>query len=150
MLLWRISRFASLDGSGGLFASARWHTQGRRIVYCAPNPATALLELLVHGEVTNPAALTGFSFLRIEVPDEIRPERVDERLLPADWPSRVEVTRAWGDRWLVEARSPLLEARCVIVPATYNVLINPLHPAFGQLRIDAVVPYTPDARLRGE
>lgn len=149
MRLWRVSRFETLDGLGGLFASARWHTQGRRIVYCAPNPATALLELLVHSEVTDPRALTGFSFLKIEVPDEIRPERVDERQLPADWPSRAEVTRAWGDRWLAEARSLLLEVRCVIVPDTYNMLINPLHPDLERVRIDAVVPYTLDARLTG-
>lgn len=140
MLIWRLSRFETLDGSGGIYASARWHTQGRRIVYCAPNPATALLELLVHSEVREPRALVGFLFLEIEVPDDVRPERVEAHSLPADWPTRVDVTRAWGDRWLAEGRSLLLEVPCVIVPETHNVLINPQHREFSRVRIVASCP----------
>jgi RES domain-containing protein len=54
-----------------LIASARWHTRGREILYCAPNPATALLEILVHGLVREPAALAGHRFIKREVPDEV-------------------------------------------------------------------------------
>ncbi len=46
MVVWPISNHLALDGSGGLRASGRWHSRGRRIVYCALNPATALLEAL--------------------------------------------------------------------------------------------------------
>jgi RES domain-containing protein len=52
VILWRISDHATLDGGGGVSLSGRWHTAGRRIVYCAPNPATALLEVLVHTEIS--------------------------------------------------------------------------------------------------
>src|SRR5437879_2331494 len=45
------SDHAELDGAGGLLAARRWHTRGSRIVYCAPNPATSLVEVLVHIEI---------------------------------------------------------------------------------------------------
>ena len=66
-------------------ASARWHTRGVEILYCAPNPATALLEVLVHAEVADPAALGRHRFLKIEIPDDISRQQVDEAQLPADW-----------------------------------------------------------------
>ena len=48
MELWRISNYADLSGIGGLKAAGRWHSQGRRIVYLADHPSSALLEMLVH------------------------------------------------------------------------------------------------------
>jgi RES domain-containing protein len=44
MELWRISIYADLSGAGGLMASGRWHSQGKRIVYLADHPSSALLE----------------------------------------------------------------------------------------------------------
>jgi len=49
--LWRISDHPKLNGAGGLVVPGRWHTQGWRVAYCAPNPATSLVEVLVHIEV---------------------------------------------------------------------------------------------------
>src|SRR2546429_6312150 len=37
MILWRISNHTTLDGRGGLYASGRWHTEGRPIVYLSEN-----------------------------------------------------------------------------------------------------------------
>jgi RES domain-containing protein len=51
VFLWRISNHALLAGDGGLRVSGRWHTRGKRVVYCAENPAAALLEILVHFEI---------------------------------------------------------------------------------------------------
>jgi len=147
VILWRLSRFASLDGRGGLLASSRWHTAGRPILFFAPNPATALLEVLVHSEVRDPEALAGYSFIKVELPDDLSVERVDEEAMPREWPSRIEVSRARGDRWLSEAGSLALEVRCVIVPETWNLVVNPMHPDMEQVRTLAVLPYEIDGRL---
>jgi len=127
VLLWRFTRHLALDGRGGLLASARWHTRGREILYCAPNPATALLEVLVNSGVRDVEAFGGFHFVKLEVPDELGIERVEEGQLPPDWSRRIDLTRAWGDRWLREERSAVLLVCSVLVPETYNVLINPRH-----------------------
>ena len=146
-LAWRFTRYESLEGRGGLRASARWHTRGHEVLYCAPNPATALLEVLVRAGVRDPDALAGFLFLKLDVPDTLARQRVDEALLPPDWSRRLDVTRAWGDRWLREASSPLLVVRSVLVPETYNLLINPRHPDASQVQRTAIFPYPLDVRL---
>lgn len=147
MIVWRFSQHESLDGRGGLLASARWHTRGKEILYCAPNPATAVLEILVHSRVREPAALARHRFIKVDIPDEVSRESVDETLLPPDWSRRVGVTRAWGDRWLREVASALLIVRSVLVPETHNVLINPRHAEAARIRRVAVMPYPLDRRL---
>jgi RES domain-containing protein len=147
VIVWRFSQHDSLDGQGGLLASARWHTRGKEILYCAPNPATAVLEILVHNEVREPAALARHRFIKIQIPDHVSRQAVDEAQMPPDWSRRLAVTRAWGDRWLREGQGALLVVRSVLVPETYNVLINPRHPDVAHIERVAVFPYPLDARL---
>ena len=148
MIVWRFSQHESLDGRGGLLASARWHTRGHEILYCAPNPATAVLEILVHSHVREPAALTHHRFIKLEIPDDAPRLHVDEGQLPTDWSRRLTVTRAWGDRWLREGQSAVLFVRSVLVPETYNVIVNPRHAEAARIERLAVFPYPLDARLR--
>jgi RES domain-containing protein len=147
VIVWRFSQHDSLDGRGGLLASARWHTRGHEILYCAPNPATAVLEILVHSQVRDPAALTRHRFIKIEISDDASRQEVDEAQLPTDWSRRMTVTRAWGDRWLQEGQSALLVVRSVLAPETYNVLVNPLHVDAQAMHRLAVFPYPLDSRL---
>ena len=62
-------------------------------------------------------------------------------------PRQIEVTRAWGDRWLQEGRSALLLVRSVLVPESINMLINTRHPEAARIRRVAAFPYPLDARL---
>jgi len=61
--LWRFTRHTSLDGRGGLCLGPL-ATRATKFLYCAPNPATALLEF-VHAGVSQPAALGDFKFLKL-------------------------------------------------------------------------------------
>ena len=149
MIVWRFSQHLALDGRGGLFASARWHTRGREILYCALNPATALLEVLVNSGVRDAQAFGGFHFLKLDVPDEIAIERVEEGQLPPDWSRHLDLTCAWGDRWLREERSAALLVPSVLVPETYNILINPRHAEAARITRLAAFAYPLDLRLFG-
>jgi RES domain-containing protein len=57
--------------------------------------------------------------------------------------------RERGDRWLREQPSAVLRARSAVVPAEFNYLLNPAHPAFPTIRIESVEPFVFDARLFG-
>jgi len=96
--VWRVSNHVTLDGGGGLRASHRWHTRGRRIVYCAPNPATSLLEILVHNEVDVQDLPRTYQFLEIDLPDSVSFETLDLNSLPRNWRSNGEITRKRGER----------------------------------------------------
>ena len=147
MILWRISNHATLDGSGGLRASGRWHSRGRRIVYCAPNPATALLEVLVHAEIDAEDVPLKLRFLEIEAPDSVTVETADARSLGSGWQRSPEMTRPFGDGWLRSGRTALLHVPSAIVPATWNVLINPQHPDSAQVRVVRIHEQPFDRRL---
>jgi len=147
VIVWRFSQHTTLDGRGGLLASARWHTRGREILYCAPNSATALLEVLVHGAVRDPQAFGNFLFVKIELPDDVPMQQVDEGELPPEWILRRDLTRARGDRWLREGAGAVLRVPSVLVPETYNLLINPQHAAAARITMLRAFPYPLDSRL---
>ena len=127
MFLWRISNHLSLAGDGALRTPGRWHTRGRRVVYCAQSPSAALLEILVHFEIDMQALPLRYRLPKIEAPDDLRVQRVSVDQLPADWTQHTEVTRALGDRWLTKGSGALLSVPSAIVPETFNVLLNPAH-----------------------
>ena len=147
MRAWRIGNHATLDGGGGLRASARWHSKGRLIVYCAPNPATALLEMLVHCELEAGDLPLQYQLLKIDIPDDIPYETVALDSLPVDWRRNSSVTRRMGDAWLISGRTALLTVPSALVPETDNMLINPLHPDSGWIRIIGSQPCKLDERL---
>ena len=148
MTLWRISNHPTLDGLGGLRASGRWHTKGRPVVYCTPNPATALLEVLVHLEIDSEDIPVSLRYLEIERPSSISTQTISSRTLSGDWRTNPETTRRIGNQWLSSGRSALLRVPCAIVPATVNVLINPRHPDSAQLVIRGIHEQPIDSRLR--
>ena len=108
MFLWRISNHASLAGDGGLRASGRWHTRGKRVVYCAENPAAALLEVLVHFEIEIRDLPERYRLLKVNVPDDLQVDRVTLTDLGSDWIEDIQATRAIGDTWLKRAATSLL------------------------------------------
>ena len=147
MLLWRISNHSSLDGRGGLFADGRWHHRGTAVLYMAESPAGALLEILVHLELDIDSLPPHFRLLKIEVPEHVTLLTVDESGLPQHWRENSEISRAVGTDWLATAETPLLRVPSAIVPETFNVLLNPAHPAAAQLTILSYNQYPWDRRL---
>jgi RES domain-containing protein len=147
VILWRISNRLSLTGEGALRASGRWHTRGRRIVYCAENPATALLEVLVHFEIEIRDLPAQYRLLKIDVPDDLSVDHVSLDDLPKDWPEKVDETRRIGDVWLATASTVMLRVPSVLVPETFNVLLNPAHRDAAHVVIAKVTEHVIDPRL---
>ncbi|MBB5049845.1 RES domain-containing protein [Rhodopseudomonas rhenobacensis] len=146
--MWRISNYADLSGLGGLRASGRWHTRGKRIVYLADHPASALLEMLVH--MDRDLLPASYRLLRVVVPETIAIERMDADALRQDWRDYPATTRDLGDQWLDRASSALLQVPSVIVPQAWNVLLNPAHPGAGAITIAEIIEAPFDPRLLPE
>lgn len=147
MILWRISNYQTLDGTGGLYVSGRWHTKGRPVIYCTWNPSTALLETLVHMEIDAEDLPERFQVLKIEGPDTLSIEKIDADTLPPTWAQDTIVTQNLGDSWLSAKQSLLLEVPSALVPETTNILINPMHEEAGLLKIIRIYEHAFDARL---
>jgi RES domain-containing protein len=147
VILWRVSNYQTLDGAGGLYVSGCWHTKGHSVVYCTLNPATALLEALVHIEIDSDDRPERFQVLRIEGPDSLSIETIEVGSLPSDWAQDITSTQSIGDHWLSEKRSLLLQVPTLLVPETWNLLVNPQHPEANLLKIAMTYEHAFDARL---
>jgi len=146
MRLWRISDHASLSGDGGVFFSARWHTRGRRVLYLADHPASALLEVIVHIEVDAEDLPSDYQLLGIDVPDDLAVHQLEQGELPADWKERVALNQKIGGVWLNEGLTALLRVPSAIVPEASNYLLNPLHPDAARIVIASAMPAAFDPR----
>jgi RES domain-containing protein len=144
MELWRISNYADLSGIGGLRAAGRWHSQGRRIVYLADHPSSALLEMLVHMDRDLMPAT--YQLLRIVVPADIATETIHEEL-PPDWRSQTLTSREIGDRWLDRSTSGLLRVPSAISAKGNNYLMNPEHPDAAKVAVAEIIKAPFDPRL---
>ncbi len=125
----------------------RWHSRGRRVVYCAQSPAAALLEILVHFEIDIQDLPVRYRLLKIEAPDDVQVERVSVDDLPANWPQKTEVTRELGERWLVKGSAALLSVPSAIVPETSNILLNPAHQNAKRIVVVQTGEHAIDPRL---
>jgi RES domain-containing protein len=147
VILWRVSNYSALDGVGGLYVSGRWHTRGHPVVYCTLNPATALLETLVPMEIDAEDRPERFQVLRMEGPDTLSVEEIKPGALPSNWVEDAAFTQNVGDGWLSEAGSLLLKVPSVLVPETWNVLVNPQHAEANLLKVTMRYEHPFDARL---
>ena len=147
MTLWRISNHAKLEGRCGLITSARWHTIGRPVVYLASSPSSALLEILIHLELTEALLPDSYQLLKVQAPDEIATENVALSALPRAWEEDLAATRRIGDGWLGSRRTALLEIPSAIVPETLHYLLNPAHPEASNITIEWARRFPHDKRL---
>jgi RES domain-containing protein len=147
VFLWRISNHESLAGEGGLRASGRWHTRGKRVVYCAGSPAAALLEILVHFEIEIGELPARYRLLKVNVPDDLQVDRVSPTDLGPDWVEDIQATRAIGDTWLTRAVTPLQAVPSAVVPETSNVLLNPAQADARRIVIVQSTAHVIDPRL---
>ena len=145
MELWRISNYADLSGAGGLQAAGRWHTRGKRIVYLADHPASALLEMLVH--MDRDLIPATYRLLRVVVSETVAMDRIGTDTLAPDWRTQPASTRQVGDQWLDQSATALLQVPSVIVPDGKNFLLNPAHPDAAKFAITEVVNAPFDPRL---
>jgi RES domain-containing protein len=145
-ILWRVSRHRDLKGAGGLRAPGRWHERGLPVVYLAESPAGALLEACVHTSAND--VPPRYTLLTLEVGSRVAVSHLSLKTLPDDWIQRAEVTREIGSVWLRAGRSALFRVPSALVPATFNVLLNPLHADAEHVRIQSAVAYPFDPRIK--
>jgi RES domain-containing protein len=145
MELWRISNYTDLSGIGGLRAAGRWHSQGKRIVYLADHPSSALLEMLVR--MDRDLIPPTYQLLRIDIPPDVKIEAVIAGDLAGNWRADTIASREIGDRWLDQSTSTLLQVPSAISEQGQNFLLNPAHPDAAKVTVVQIFHAPFDARL---
>lgn len=151
MNLWRIIDRGlvreAFSGQGAGNYGGRWNSPGTRMIYCYEHPALAALEKLVHIQDMEQLRQS-YALISVTCPPELA-ETLAQRL-PRNWTgdsARARLRRI-GDQWIGSRRSLALIVPSVVLPRSSNILVNPLHPAFGHLRIGRPEGFDFDPRLR--
>ena len=148
---WRLDKAKhakeAFSGEGARRVSGRWHHQGVPVVYASESLALSVLEKFVH--LGFDASHIKLAYFKIEIPDSVAVEKLKTADLPDDWtaePPR-DSTKNIGSLWAKEARTAVLRVPSVLVPKSWNYLLNPSHRDFKKIRIGDPLPFDFDARM---
>lgn len=144
MNLWRISNYQDVSGIGAAKFPGRWNDKGVEVVYTAESPALAMLEILVqNGRATLPD-----TYSLLEISCELEASHLNVPLLKVKWYQDQKYTKKLGSDWLIEKGSLLMRVPSVIMPHSFNVLVNPNHRDIDSVKIVSATVATFDPRLR--
>lgn len=146
---WRLTRrrFANLSGKGPELEGGRWNSPGRAVVYLGAEAALPVLEVLVHLDLAPEMIPIDYVLMRVDLTvyaDTGRDSWLEEGPLE---PRQIEESRAFGDRWIDDARTPVLRVPSVIVPEASSLILNPGHRLAQQLPAPTHRPFAFDDRL---
>jgi RES domain-containing protein len=146
---WRITyENVALDRSceGAKKSGGHWHREGRAALYTATTVELAVLEKFVHtDEPEDNLVLVG-----VELPDDPALEwKYDEAELPDDWRSPEDGggATAWGDAFLRRCEHLYMRVPSTIVGEGVNLVINPAHPAYEDVKFEIVRTFSFDPRM---
>lgn len=136
-----------LSGEGARLYGGRWNKKGDAMLYFSEHLSLCVLEILVH---TEQQLLTNdFWFLEIEIPDD-KIKNTNLKAIPKQW--RINppnsMTKAYGSEWLASKKSLALRVPSAILPTEGNILVNPNHKDFGQVKIIKTRVLDLDSRVK--
>ena len=134
-----------LTGMGAFLNGGRWNQPGQHVVYTASSRSLAILEMLVHFDLNRHFPHDRI-MAEIYIPEELI--RSYEPKSGTEWrkfPYQMETQRVWEEQNDGELAG--LQVPSAILPEEMNLLINPNHPSFHQLRVVRIAPLDFDRRL---
>lgn len=150
LTVWRLTheRYtdSAFDGEGARQHGGRFNSPGTAVVYASESLPLALLETLTGLE--RYAQLHRYVFFRATLDEGLAAEP-PEKTLPEGWDEHPPPSEAQqvGNRWAASEESVALRVPSVVVPYSYNYLLNPIHPAFEAVEIGPAEPFPVDRRL---
>lgn len=157
MIVWRIAqttplyRAEDISGAGAAATGGRWNPMGLPMVYCSATLSLAYLETLAHLNLGAPLPRNRYR-IQVDIPDDIWQKRRIARLTP-DWPADWDAepagkgSIAYGGAWLTAVADAVLVVPSVAIPQEENILLNPRHPDFGQIKASNLGRVEFDPRL---
>lgn len=136
-----------LSGKGAALKGARWNSIGVELIYTATNRSLAMAEVAVNLTLaTLPADLV---MVGIHLPDNISLQKLTVKDLPTDWNAfpHPASTQVIGDKFVAANRHCVLQIPSVVTQGDYNLLINPNHAEFNEIKVIEVAKFPFDKRI---
>lgn len=115
-------------------------------MYASTSLALAAVETFVNLEPNlRPADLVS---IEGEIPETLEIGRLEPKILPSHWyQRRDESLRRFGDDWVRGGNSVALFVPSAAIRGEWNVLLNPAHPEFADIRFGVPKPFVFDTRM---
>lgn len=142
----------ALTGEGARRTGGRWNPVDVPLIYVSTSPELAFLENMVHLDGTPLVDLPPFVLMTLELPADAV-EEIALADLPAGWDQRPypdAVPQFLLPRLQSTNAALAFSVPSVVLPGSpsRNLLINPLHPRAGEVRVTGHQPLVFDERLR--
>jgi len=150
MRVFRIAKqqfIGDLSGEGARLFGGRWNRKGISLLYTSESRSLATVEYLVHlsmGILSKDLAIA-----ELEIPDSCKIELTEVSALPAGWnrfPAPVELSEL-GSAWAQRAATLGLRVPSAVVKDEWNILLNPQHASFSEVKMISIEEYIFDQRL---
>jgi RES domain-containing protein len=150
MTVYRLARSKfknDLSGEGARIAGGRWNSPGIPVLYTTESRALCTLEIAVHTPLK--IVPQDYMMICIDVPSNAIKQQISVKDLPPNWKFFPEIkhTQIIGDQFFLEGKHLALKVPSAIVAGDYNILINPLHSDFKQVKVLSFEPFEFDQRL---
>lgn len=149
MEVWRLTRGKyrdrALDGFGASLTGNRWNRKGTAVAYTSVSLELAVQESMMHLALDQ--IPTDYVWVSYELPDDAI-VRLDP--LPPKYdlaPPYEGSVQSVGDEWVKSGSSLALRVPAAVLPNRDNVLINPSHARFKEIRMSGSGAFTWPERL---
>jgi RES domain-containing protein len=148
-LAWRITRepYVDLSGMGAKKNGGRWNSPGVDAVYLSSDPALSVVEVLVHLDLPPELIPDDYVLMKVDLSDLTNAPLTTWL---EDGPTAVleqTESRAAGNQWIAEGRTPLFRVPSAIVPESFNLILNPLHSKSVTMSAVSYRPFSFDSRF---
>lgn len=149
MICYRLSKeeFANdLSGYGAELSGGRWNSKGVPMLYTCVSQSLCVLEIAVRLSVIDiPDKL---KLITISVKNSIV-RKVEVNELPTDWQKfpHLRTSQIFGDELIKNSKFKAFQIPSAIVPAEYNLIINPKKVTKEEIEILSIEDFYIDERL---
>ena len=150
MRIYRISKtqyINDLSGEGARLYGGRWNKVGDAMLYFSQNLSLSLLEIIVHADYSD--LPMDYSFVEAEIPDTCIKAIQSIDFIQPKWSTEAAVNQLQmlGSNWLNKQEGLAMKVPSAILRQENNILINPAHKDFENLKIIGVEKLNLDPRL---
>jgi len=147
MIVFRIVHKAfsqSLVGSGH---PGRWNKSGQKVIYAAESIALAFLESMIRRQGVG--FNEDFKIMFLDIPQELTITTIDPASLNPGWDHirNHSVSQERSSSWYASLQAPVLKVPSVVLPYSFNFVINTAHKDFKKIKIIDLTPLVPDPRI---
>ena len=147
MIVFRIVHKAfsqSLVGSGH---PGRWNKSGQKVIYAAESIALAFLESMIRRQGVG--FNEDFKIMFLEIPKDLSITTIDPASLNPGWDAirNHSVSQERSSSWYASSQTPVLKVPSVVLPHSFNFVINTEHKDFKKIKIIDLTPLVPDPRI---